>query len=113
MNAWLVREHNPNPDTRLPSEPRTASYGVFLQEEPPRKLRLPGITWGVAMLADLVLSPKALAELTVIRLQPGEGPGGGMMKTPSAQVPTAWLTYVLVESVADCVAKAKALGGWT
>ncbi len=74
MNAWLVREHNPNPDTRLPSEDRTASYGVFLQEEPPHKLRLPGITWGVAMLADLVLNPTVLAELTDIRLHPGDGP---------------------------------------
>ncbi len=74
MNAWLVREHNPNPDTRLPSEDRTASYGVFLQEEPPRKLRLPGTTWGVAMLADLVLNPTSLAKLSDIRLRPGEGP---------------------------------------
>jgi predicted enzyme related to lactoylglutathione lyase len=44
-------------------------------------------------------------------IKPGEGPGGGMMKKPHPEVPTAWLSYVLVESVADTVKKARSLGG--
>jgi predicted enzyme related to lactoylglutathione lyase len=38
------------------------------------------------------------------------GPGGGMMKKPSPEVPTAWLAYVEVDSVVATVAKAKTLG---
>src|SRR5262249_60099099 len=44
-------------------------------------------------------------------IRPGDGPGGGMMKKPNAQIPTAWLTYVMVESVEDTVATARKLGG--
>ena len=41
----------------------------------------------------------------------GDGPGGGIMKKPTPEVPTAWLPYVQVDSVSDAVAKAKKLGG--
>jgi uncharacterized protein len=41
----------------------------------------------------------------------GEGPGGGIMQKPNPQVPTAWLPYVLVDSVESTVAKARQLGG--
>lgn len=48
---------------------------------------------------------------TYTMVKPGEGPGGGMMKKPSPEVPTGWLPYVEVDSVADAVAQAKKLGG--
>jgi Predicted enzyme related to lactoylglutathione lyase len=44
-------------------------------------------------------------------IKTGEDPGGGLMKKPSPQVPTAWLTYVMVESVEATVKKAHKLGG--
>jgi predicted enzyme related to lactoylglutathione lyase len=48
---------------------------------------------------------------TYTMLKAGEGPGGGMMKKPSPEVPTAWLPYVQVDSIDETVAKAKKLGG--
>jgi predicted enzyme related to lactoylglutathione lyase len=48
---------------------------------------------------------------TYTMVKPGEGPGGGIMKKPSPEAPTAWLTYVQVESVAATVEQAKKLGG--
>jgi predicted enzyme related to lactoylglutathione lyase len=39
------------------------------------------------------------------------GPGGGVMAKPCAEVPTAWLPYVLVEDLEASVAKVKELGG--
>jgi len=47
---------------------------------------------------------------TYTMVKAGEGPGGGMMKKPSPEVPTAWLPYVQVDSVSDTVATAKKLG---
>jgi hypothetical protein len=57
-------------------------------------------------LEDMEMAPGAY--YTMIRV--GEGTGGGMMKTPSPGVPTAWLPYVLVDDVARATAKAKSLG---
>jgi predicted enzyme related to lactoylglutathione lyase len=48
---------------------------------------------------------------TYTMIKPGEGPGGGLMQKPNAQVPTAWLAYVMVDSVENTVAKARKLGG--
>ena len=40
----------------------------------------------------------------------GEGTGGGMMKHPMPDAPSAWLAYVNVENIAAATAKAKSLG---
>ena len=40
----------------------------------------------------------------------GKGTGGGMMKHPVPGAPSAWLPYVLVDSIAAATAKAKSLG---
>ena len=40
----------------------------------------------------------------------GEGTGGGMMKHPMPDAPSAWLAYVNVDDVAAATAKAKSLG---
>ena len=39
-----------------------------------------------------------------------EGMGGGMMKSPLPEMPPFWLSYVLVEDVAESLAKAESLG---
>ena len=46
---------------------------------------------------------------TLIRV--GDGTGGGMMKHPMPNAPSAWLAYVGVDDVAAATAKAKSLGG--
>ncbi|HZP78763.1 MAG TPA: VOC family protein [Pseudolabrys sp.] len=40
----------------------------------------------------------------------GDGTGGGMMKHPMANAPSAWLAYVGVDDVRAATAKAKSLG---
>ena len=40
----------------------------------------------------------------------GEGTGGGMMKHPMADAPSAWLAYVSVDNASAATAKAKSLG---
>lgn len=44
-------------------------------------------------------------------IQPGSGPGGGMMQKPMPDVPTMWLTYVQVDNVDATVEKARKMGG--
>jgi len=39
------------------------------------------------------------------------GVGGGMMKVPAPDMPSAWLTYVSVDDVAAATEKVRALGG--
>ncbi|KAB2917079.1 MAG: VOC family protein [Hyphomicrobiaceae bacterium] len=46
---------------------------------------------------------------TMIRV--GEGTGGGLMKHPIPDAPSAWLAYVLVDDVKAATSKAKSLGG--
>jgi predicted enzyme related to lactoylglutathione lyase len=41
---------------------------------------------------------------------PGEGPGGGIMKLPHEGMPPMWVNYILVESVEEHLAKAIDLG---
>ena len=43
-------------------------------------------------------------------VHPGSGPGGGIMKKPMAEAPTAWITYVQVDNVDSCTTKAQKLG---
>ena len=40
----------------------------------------------------------------------GDGTGGGMMKSPMPDNPSAWLAYVDVDDVTDATEKAKSLG---
>jgi uncharacterized protein len=40
----------------------------------------------------------------------GDGVGGGMMKHPMPEAPSAWLPYVAVDNVADATRKAQSLG---
>ena len=41
----------------------------------------------------------------------GDGTGGGMMKAPMPNMPSAWLAYVGVDNAEDSTKKAKSLGG--
>jgi predicted enzyme related to lactoylglutathione lyase len=43
-------------------------------------------------------------------IQPGSGPGGGMMKHPVPGAPSMWLTYVGVADIKAATEKAKSLG---
>lgn len=45
---------------------------------------------------------------TIIRV--GEGTGGGMMKAPMPDTPSAWLAYVCVDDIVASTAKARSLG---
>ena len=40
----------------------------------------------------------------------GEGTGGGMMTSPSSDVPPHWMAYVGVDDIVSSTAKAKSLG---
>lgn len=48
--------------------------------------------------------------MTYTMIQPGEGTGGGLMKTMMPGQPSAWLAYVEVSNAKDSTAKAKSLG---
>ena len=48
---------------------------------------------------------------TYTMLDVGEGTGGGMMKVPMPNMPSAWLAYVGVDDVAAATKKAQSLGG--
>jgi hypothetical protein len=52
-----------------------------------------------------------MPEGTYTMLKTGEDPGGGLMKKPNPKMPTAWLAYVMVDSVEETVSKARKLGG--
>lgn len=43
-------------------------------------------------------------------IQPGEGPGGGMMTHPMPGAPSFWLTYIGVADLEASTEKAKSLG---
>lgn len=47
---------------------------------------------------------------TYTYIDTGEGATGGLMQKSMPQAPNAWLSYVLVTSVADTVKKAQGLG---
>jgi predicted enzyme related to lactoylglutathione lyase len=40
----------------------------------------------------------------------GEGTGGGMMKSPTPDVPSFWLAYILVDDIQAATRKAQSLG---
>lgn len=44
-------------------------------------------------------------------IDPGEGPGGGVMAKPMPNVPTAWMPYVHVNDLDSTVQTVPALGG--
>lgn len=48
--------------------------------------------------------------MTYTMLQPGEGPGGGLMKQLMPNAPSAWLPYVTVDDVKAATVKAQSLG---
>ena len=60
-------------------------------------------TW---KLEDMPMGP----DMIYTMVQPGEGPGGGMMKQLIPNAPSAWLPYVTVEDVKAATAKAASLG---
>jgi predicted enzyme related to lactoylglutathione lyase len=47
---------------------------------------------------------------TYTMIDVGEGTGGGMLKHPVGNAPSAWLPYVNVENIGAATAKAKSLG---
>ncbi len=53
-------------------------------------------------------TPDGEHSYTMIRV--GEGTGGGMMKSPMAGAPSAWLAYICVDDIVASTAKAKSLG---
>ena len=57
-------------------------------------------------LEDMPMGPG----MTYTMIKPGEGPGGGLMKQPIPNAPSAWLAYVTVDDVKAATAKAKSLG---
>jgi predicted enzyme related to lactoylglutathione lyase len=62
-----------------------------------------------SQLFDWKLEDMSMDDGTYTLINVGEGTGGGMMTTPPGG-PTAWLPYVLVDSVAAATKKAKSLG---
>jgi predicted enzyme related to lactoylglutathione lyase len=57
-------------------------------------------------LADEKMGPG----MTYTMIDVGKGTGGGMMKKPMPEAPTAWLPYVEVEDVKKTLAKATKAG---
>jgi predicted enzyme related to lactoylglutathione lyase len=60
-------------------------------------------TW---KLEDMPMGPG----MTYTMIQPGEGPGGGLMQHPIPNAPSMWLPYVTVDDVKASTARAAALG---
>jgi uncharacterized protein len=44
-------------------------------------------------------------------IQPGSGPGGGMMLKPMPEAPNMWMVYVQVENIDETLAKVTRTGG--
>jgi predicted enzyme related to lactoylglutathione lyase len=57
-------------------------------------------------LNDVEMGPVGIYTL----IDPGEGTGGGIMRSPAPDVPTAWLPYVLVDDIRAATDKATGLG---
>jgi uncharacterized protein len=57
-------------------------------------------------LEDVEMGPTG--NYTMIR--PGNGTGGGMLRHPNPDGPSAWLAYVEVDDIAAATEKAKSLG---
>jgi uncharacterized protein len=61
-------------------------------------------------LFDWKLEDMPFNDMTYTLIGVGEGTGGGMMKNPIPNAPSAWMSYVLVDDVKAATAKAKSLG---
>lgn len=61
-------------------------------------------------LFDWKLDDMPMGDMTYTMIKVGEGTGGGMMKNPIPNAPSAWMAYVLVGDVKAATAKAKSLG---
>ena len=61
-------------------------------------------------LFDWQLKDMPFGNMTYTTIGVGKGTGGGMMKKPMPEQPSAWLPYVEVADVAKTLAKAKAAG---
>ena len=57
---------------------------------------------------DMEDLPMPEGAYTMIKV--GEGTGGGMMKNPTADMPSAWLPYVQVDDIEAATRKATSLG---
>lgn len=57
-------------------------------------------------LTDVQMGPGMVYTM----LDVGEGTGGGMQQKPMPNAPTMWLSYVLVDDVAETLIKARQLG---
>ena len=49
-------------------------------------------------------------DMTYTLIGVGEGTGGGMMKNPIPDAPSAWMAYVVVDDLKAATSKAKSLG---
>lgn len=61
-------------------------------------------------LFNWTLEDMPIGEMTYTMIRVGEGTGGGMMKNPIPNAPSAWMAYVGVDDVEAATAKAKSLG---
>lgn len=61
-------------------------------------------------LFDWTLEDLPMGDMSYTMIKVGEGTGGGMMRHPVPNAPSAWLPYVLVDDVEAATSKAKSLG---
>jgi predicted enzyme related to lactoylglutathione lyase len=61
-------------------------------------------------LFDWKLEDVPMGNGTYTMIKAGEGPGGGLMKSPKRGAPSMWLAYILVDDVKAATAKARSLG---
>jgi predicted enzyme related to lactoylglutathione lyase len=57
-------------------------------------------------LEDMNMGPQG----TYTMIRPGEGPGGGLFKSPMPNAPSVWIPYVRVDDVVERTKKAKDSG---
>ncbi len=61
-------------------------------------------------LFDWQLEDMPMGDMTYTMIRVGEGTGGGLMKNPIPNAPSAWLAYVQVADLKAATGKAKSLG---
>ncbi len=61
-------------------------------------------------LFDWNLEDMKMPGMTYTMIKVGGGTGGGMMKNPITNAPSAWMAYVDVDDLQAATAKAKSLG---
>lgn len=62
-------------------------------------------------MEDTTVENLPTPDKTYTMIKVGEGTGGGLMKNPMPNAPSAWLAYVLVDNLDKAIEKTKALGG--